>query len=627
MSTRQRTGITASDGCWAQPGARHREAGQSHGRQDHCLEGETGFVVGDVEERRFHLDACLRSSGVHRFSLSVWQPLDRIRTTGYGPSDGRRNRRTMERLLLTYHPETAFLAGRLTDRLSLRLGGNVISLLHPNEHPNLDDLAGMLADHIGLVVVAPGSASGSEPLIDASVHLAVSLAIRQNLPIVHVQLQAGRSHDIEHDWSTANASGLVHVEIDPDQLDAESDRLIAGLENWLTGTRTIPRIELGPTMVPAFVGITDKLPADSPNPRQPRPIATWSQFEQLYGSFTKDALLPMAIFGWFANGGRECYVAPIQSVLHDDAPGHSSASITPSDYAGSEVEQVGIFGLSRLDDVTAVILPDVATVACNEDGTVDLARWKSIQLAAINNCESYNRMALLDPPPGMNPQEVKEWRTDDAMYDSQFACLHYPWLLTLDPLGWSNERMAIPPSGHVAGTWARSDRERGVWQSPANQVLGSVLDTELQPSPGERFLLTPIGINAIRAFRDSADSIRTWGSRTLSTDPHFQSLEISRLSSAILRACGRGLRWAAFEPDRDTTRSTAKRQIEEFLTELWKAGALVGQHQSEAFFVECSDDSDGIGFNVTVGIALLSPGIFIQLAFGRRFGEPGAIIG
>ena len=128
-------------------------------------------------------------------------------------------------------------------------------------------------------------------------------------------------------------------------------------------------------------------------------------------------------------------------------------------FTGSETARQGINGLVIADDVTMVLVPDLVTAARKDDGTIDLSLWKNVQLALINHCEGQaNRVAVLDAPPGMSPQQIKEWRSDVAMYDSPFATLYYPWIKVANPVGTNGDsEIVVPPSGHMAGIWARTD--------------------------------------------------------------------------------------------------------------------------------------------------------------------------
>ena len=196
-----------------------------------------------------------------------------------------------------------------------------------------------------------------------------------------------------------------------------------------------------------------------------------------------------------------------------------------------------------------VIVPDLVTAATKEDGTIDLDLWKSVQLALINHCEGQaNRMAVLDAPPGMNPQQIKEWRSDTAMYDSPFAALYYPWVKVSNPAATNGDtEIMVPPSGHLAGIWARTDDTRGVWKAPANEVVRGALDVEVDITKAEQGLLNPIGINCIRPF--GTQGIRVWGARTLASNTDWTYINVRRLFNMIETTIMNGTQYAVFEPN------------------------------------------------------------------------------
>ena len=147
-------------------------------------------------------------------------------------------------------------------------------------------------------------------------------------------------------------------------------------------------------------------------------------------------------------------------------------------FAGSETARKGINGLVIAEDVTMVMVPDLVTAATKDDGSVDLDLWKTVQLALINHCEGQaNRMAILDAPPGMTPQQIKEWRSDVAMYDSQFATLYYPWIKvttrsrpTATPRSSSRRAVTWPASGPAPTTPAACGRHRPTRSSAARST-------------------------------------------------------------------------------------------------------------------------------------------------------------
>ncbi|MGC5411198.1 phage tail sheath family protein, partial [Streptomyces sp. DT225] len=197
------------------------------------------------------------------------------------------------------------------------------------------------------------------------------------------------------------------------------------------------------------------------------------------------------------------------------APETSTTGRTgPTEYVGDASARTGIAALEAIDEITMVAVPDL--MSAHQRGDIDDEGVRAVQLALIAHCEQMgDRVAVLDTPPGMNAQRVRTWRNDDAGYDSRYATVYYPWLKVLDPA--TGRQTLMPPSGHVAGVWARSDGERGVHKAPANEVIRGALDLELRLSRGEQDLLNPIGVNCVRAF--PGRGIRIWGARTLSSDP------------------------------------------------------------------------------------------------------------
>lgn len=286
-------------------------------------------------------------------------------------------------------------------------------------------------------------------------------------------------------------------------------------------------------------------------------------------------------------------------------------------FAGSETARTGINGLVIAEDVTMVMVPDLITAATKEDGTIDLNLWKTVQLGLINHCEGQaNRMAILDAPPGMNVQQIRDWRSDVAMYDSQFAALYYPWLQVTNPAATNGDtEILVPPSGHLAGIWSRNDNERGVWKAPANEIVRGALDVELNITKAEQSLLNPIGINCIRPF--GTRGIRVWGARTLSSNTDWQYINVRRLFNMVETAIMNGTQYAVFEPNDMQLWEGLKRTVSSFLRGLWRDGALFGATAEQAFYVKCDSETnppesiDQGKVVVEVGIAPVKPAEFV----------------
>ena len=494
------------------------------------------------------------------------------------------------------------------------------------------------------------------------------------------------------------------------------------------------------TAIAAFVGFTGRAPDDDPSDPdgvKPRLVTSWTQFENLYGGFAQGCMLPIAVRGYFDNGGTIAYIVripnttpsgqPSQLALpaadkvlgapldvtsiepdarisvvvtsSDVGPEHEGPNpfnlsvveggqtvesfddltVTPGDrnvekvvnaastkvkvklniepkldvssmidvmkpgtfplaqapstpvpvngrrFAGSESARTGINGLAIAEDVTMVVVPDLITAATKPDKTVDLGLWKAVQTTLITHCELHgNRMAVLDAPPGMNPQQIKEWRSDTAMYDSAFAALYYPWIRVENPTpsNGADAELLIPPSGHIAGVWARVDETRGVWKAPANETIAGCLDVEYPVTKAEQSLLNPIGINCIRPF--GTRGIRIWGGRTLASDTDWRYLNVRRLFNMVETTILDGTQWAVFEPNDVKLWEGVKRTLTGFLTGLWREGALFGTSADQAFFVKCDAETnppqsiDEGKLVVEVGIAPVKPAEFVIFRISQQ---------
>ncbi|MFE2384305.1 phage tail sheath family protein [Streptomyces misionensis] len=283
-----------------------------------------------------------------------------------------------------------------------------------------------------------------------------------------------------------------------------------------------------------------------------------------------------------------------QTVAVADAPAAPAAPasgevsrLDPAEYVGDAGARTGFGGLEAIDEITMVAVPDL--MGAYQRGDIDAEGVRTVQLAVISHCEQMgDRVAVLDAPPGLTAQQVRTWRNDEAGYDSRYATLYYPWVRVFDPA--SGRNTTVPPSGHIAGVWARSDAERGVHKAPANEVIRGAVDLELRLSKGEQDLLNPIGVNCVRAF--PGRGIRIWGARTLSSDPAWRYLNVRRLFNYLEESILLGTQWVVFEPNDDRLWSSIRRNVTAFLTEEWRRGALFGRTAEEAFYVKCDRDNN-----------------------------------
>jgi hypothetical protein len=265
----------------------------------------------------------------------------------------------------------------------------------------------------------------------------------------------------------------------------------------------------------------------------------------------------------------------------------TAMEVSPDEYVGDARARTGFAGLESVDTVTMVLLPDLMSEL--QRGNLDLEQVKAVQLALIAHCELMgDRMAILDTPPGLDAQAVREWRVDTAGYDSKFATLYWPWVKAFDPCSGTN--VFVPPAGHVAGIWARSDAERGVHKAPANEVVRGAVDLQTTITRFEHDLLNPVGINCIRAF--PGRGIRVWGARTLSSDPAWRYINVRRLFNYVEGSILAGTSWVVYEPNDQDLWGRVKRTIRTFLHPLWLDGALFGATSEQAFYVKCDDETN-----------------------------------
>jgi phage tail sheath protein FI len=238
-----------------------------------------------------------------------------------------------------------------------------------------------------------------------------------------------------------------------------------------------------------------------------------------------------------------------------------------------------------------------------------------VQLDMIAHCEKLkDRFAVLDSIKGQRVQDVHAWRLDNL--DSKYAALYYPWIKVSDPIKAENGNTRfIPPSGHLVGIYARSDTERGVHKAPANEIIRGVIELDRNITSGEQEILNPDGINCIRAF--PGRGIRVWGARTISSDALWKYVNVRRLFLFLEESIDEGTQWVVFEPNDEKLWARVRQTIIQFLTRVWKDGALMGTTPEEAFFVTCDrttmtqDDIDNGRLIVLIGVAPVKPAEFV----------------
>jgi phage tail sheath protein FI len=293
------------------------------------------------------------------------------------------------------------------------------------------------------------------------------------------------------------------------------------------------------------------------------------------------------------------------------------ATIDDNAYIGADnanpENRTGLFSLRNIEDISIVAVPGRTSTA--------------MQNALINHCEiARYRFAVLDAhrPPRDSMADVINQR---QQFDTKYAAIYHPWLLIPPPFPASAaqpDEYAIPPSGHVVGIYARTDIERGVHKAPANEVVRGVVGLQRLLNKGEHDILNPYptNINVIRDFRPNSRGIRVYGGRVITSDPDWKYVNVRRLLIFIEASINRGLQWVVFEPNAEPLWARVRRSISNFLTLVWRNGALEGTRVEEAYFVKCDrttmtqTDIDSGRLICIVGVAPVKPAEFVIVRIG-----------
>ena len=275
---------------------------------------------------------------------------------------------------------------------------------------------------------------------------------------------------------------------------------------------------------------------------------------------------------------------------------------------------VGMAALEAVSDVNLVTIPDLVSRA-------DLSEAERIlgQTQVLHHCRKMGeRFALLDVPRGLAPADALAWPEHFA--DPRFArygALYYPWLRMVVAGG---ERL-LPPSGTMAGLFARVDRQSGVGKAPANVQLKGVVALERELDAVEQGELNDAGVNCVRKFEVGA--VRLWGARTLSREDQYLYVHVRRLVLLVIKGLALGLRWAVFEPNDRGLRKRVKAAIDGFMRGVLSRSLPAGARLEDAYFVDVGDDlntpaiSDAGQLIAEVGIALDKPAEFIVITVKR----------
>ncbi len=281
--------------------------------------------------------------------------------------------------------------------------------------------------------------------------------------------------------------------------------------------------------------------------------------------------------------------------------------------------QQGIDALERIDDVNMLCVPDAA------NGIIDIVTVQNAMIAHCTNME--DRFAILDPGPGLEAltgNTVLDQRNSISGSPRGFAALYYPQIIIPNPNPAVGGTVKIPPSGHIAGIYARSDASRGVHKAPANEPIQGVLALEQILTDAEQGELNINQVNVLRNFPGLGPTV--WGARTISTETAWRYVSTRRLFLFLEESLQEGTRWAVFEPNDLALWGKLKRVVTGFLTRTWQSGALFGATPEEAFYVKVDEELNPPEVRqlgqviIEVGVLPAFPAEFVIFRIGQKAG-------
>jgi len=294
---------------------------------------------------------------------------------------------------------------------------------------------------------------------------------------------------------------------------------------------------------------------------------------------------------------------------------------TTTDYEGEEKtdtqEATGLKTFEATPDISIVAAPGYTAYERDQDAILGIHR------ALISHCELMRyRIAVLDTPERLTAIGALNFRN---LTSSKYAAIYFPWVYISDPRpskpGIPITRLKVPPSGLVAGIYARNDIEHAVFKAPANEVVREALDFEQRLSKGHQEVLNPEGVNCFRFFEGRG--MLLWGARTITDDPEWKYVSLRRYFAYLERSIDRGTQWAVFENNGPALWANVRRTIEDFLYNEWRNGGLLGDKPEKAYFVRCDrstmtqNDLDNGRLVCLIGVSPVRPAEFVIFRIGQ----------
>ena len=391
------------------------------------------------------------------------------------------------------------------------------------------------------------------------------------------------------------------------------------IEEIPAGSRPIESVG---TATAGFCGIAPKTDAHLDKALA---VNSWSQFVREFAAEDSQSTpLSQAVFGFFQNGGGRCYIVNV---------GRDGSLL------GDGKRRKGLGLLEEIDEVAIVAAPGFVDVG-SHNALLDHCELMQDRFAILDSPESVANIDLLKKVATAGVTRPRRPATEEGAAetpvtesgadsggsrprnsDRGFGAFYFPWIVVNDPFS-PKENVAVPPSGHIAGIYARTDGTRGVHKAPANETVRGALDLTYRVTQVEQGELNTMGVNCMRFF--PTQGIRVWGARTLAdSSSEWRYLNVRRLFNMIEESIARGTRWVVFEPNDITLWKSIRRDITAFLTLQWRQGALQGATPEEAFFVQCDEETNpqeviDAGQVITViGIAPVKPAEFVIFRIGQ----------
>jgi phage tail sheath protein FI len=386
------------------------------------------------------------------------------------------------------------------------------------------------------------------------------------------------------------------------------------IEEQPSGVHTIKGVA---TSIAAFVGFTGQ-----GVPNSPVRVRSFADYQDTFGTLTEGGDLGYAVLSFFENGGADAYVV---RVVPDGAGDQSGPPGTQELIAALGALDIIEFNLLSIPDATRAKPTDPQALDDNLDPV-------AIFTAALDYCTKRLAFLLVDPPPDLvTANDMQVWRTGKFQTMSADGALHFPRVKVADAARAGQSR-TIPPSGTIAGVYARTDASRGVWKAPAGAEarLAGIVGLSVHLVDEGAGVLNRLGVNCIRSFPGSG--IVNFGARTLagadSDASEWKYIPVRRVALYIESSIYRGIQWASVEPNDPALWKKLLESIGVFMLGVFRDGAFTGATPREAFFVKCDSstttqaDIDAGICNILVGFAPLRPAEFVLLPLQQMTAKP-----